>query len=206
VVLLELLMVSFIGPSLTAGAISSERERQTLDLLRASLLSGRALVFGKLSAAVAYLVLLIFTAIPVQSLAFFLGGVGMTELLLSTLMLVITAVFFCALGLFFSSFAKRTLTATSSSYATILLSFVFLLIAVFILAIFGPIISSGSIVHKDMFNIVSWILFSTNPFFAAIASETILVDEQSIFYTTQGFIFGQTTTPLLSPWIIYTAC
>ncbi|MCJ7433033.1 MAG: ABC transporter permease, partial [Anaerolineales bacterium] len=109
VILLELLMVSFIGPALTSGAISSERERQTFDLLRTSLLSARALVFGKLSSAVVYLLLLIFTAIPVQSLAFFLGGVGMAEMVISTLMLVVSAVFFCALGLFFSSFVKRTL-------------------------------------------------------------------------------------------------
>src|SRR6266542_5796322 len=33
VVLLELLMLGFIGPALTAGAISSEREHKTIDLL-----------------------------------------------------------------------------------------------------------------------------------------------------------------------------
>ena len=205
VVLLELLMVSFIGPSLTSGAISSERERQTFDLLRTSLLSGRALIFGKLVSAVVYLLLLIFTAIPVQSLAFFLGGVGMAELLISTLMLVVTAVFFCALGLFFSSFAKRTLTATVSSYATILLSFIVLLVLVFMLSIFDSAFSSSSTVRQDMMNILFWILFSTNPFFAAVMSETILLDSQSIFYTTSGFIWGTTSVPLLSPWIIYTA-
>ena len=94
VVLLELLMVSFIGPALTSGAISSERERQTFDLLRTSLLSGRALVLGKLSSAIVFLLLLIFTAIPVESLAFFLGGVGPAEIIISTLLLIVTAVFF----------------------------------------------------------------------------------------------------------------
>ena len=34
VVLLELLMLGFIGPALTSGAISSERERKTIDLLK----------------------------------------------------------------------------------------------------------------------------------------------------------------------------
>jgi ABC-2 type transport system permease protein len=101
VVLLELLMLGFIGPALTAGAISTEREHKTIDLLRTSLLSGRALVFGKLSSAVVFLLLLIFTAIPVESLAFFLGGVGMAEMIISTLMLVVTAVFLCTMGLFF---------------------------------------------------------------------------------------------------------
>jgi ABC-type transport system involved in multi-copper enzyme maturation permease subunit len=100
-------MLGFIGPALTGH--SSEREHKTIDLLRTSLLSASALVFGKLSSAVIFLLLLVFTAIPVQSLAFFLGGVGMAEMVISTLMLVVTAVFFCTLGLFFSSFSKRTL-------------------------------------------------------------------------------------------------
>jgi ABC-2 type transport system permease protein len=204
VVLLELVMVSFIGPSLTAGAISSERERLTFDLLRTSLLSGRALVFGKLSSAIVYLLLLVFTAIPVQSLAFFLGGVGMTELLLSTLLLVVTVVFLWALGLFFSSFARRTLTATVSSYASIFLSVIFLLVLVFMLSIFNSAFSTYSTVRTDLMNVFFWFLFSTNPFFTAVMSEEILLEGQSIFYTTGGFIWGTTSFPLPSPWIIYT--
>ena len=39
VVLLELLLVSFIAPGLTSGAITSEREHQTYEILRTTLLS-----------------------------------------------------------------------------------------------------------------------------------------------------------------------
>ena len=202
VVLLELLMVSFIGPALTSGAISSEREHRTFDLLRTSLLSGHALVFGKLSSAVVFLLLLIFTAIPVQSLAFFLGGVGMAEMVISTLMLVVTAVFFCTLGLFFSSFSKRTLIATVSSYAAILLSFVVLILLLFFTGMFSSSIFFQSTIAEDILSVLIWFLFSTNPFFAAAASEMILIDNQSLFITTSGF-FGSSSIPLLSPWIIY---
>lgn len=203
VVLLELLMVSFIGPALTSGAISSERERQTLDLLRTSLLSGHALVFGKLSSAVVFLLLLIFTAIPVQSMAFFLGGVGMAEMVISTLMLVVTAVFFCTLGLFFSSFAKRTLIATVSCYATILLSFIVLILLLFFISVFESSSIFQSTITDDILSVLIWFLFSTNPFFAAAASEMILIENQSLFITTSG-LFGSSSIPLLSPWIIYT--
>jgi hypothetical protein len=203
VVLLELLMVGFIGPALTSGAISSEREHRTFDLLRTSLLSGRELVFGKLSSAVVFLLLLIFTAIPVQSLAFFLGGVGMAEMIISTLMLVVTAVFFCTLGLFFSSFAKRTLIATVSSYAAILLSFVILILMLFFTSIFSSSSILQSTAIENALNVLIWFLFSTNPFFAAVVSEAILIDSQSLFITTSG-IFGSSSIPLLSPWIIYT--
>ena len=202
VVLLELLMVSFIGPALTSGAISSEREHRTFDLLRTSLLSGHALVFGKLSSAVVFLLLLIFTAIPVQSLAFFLGGVGMADMVISTLMLVVTAVFFCTLGLFFSSFSKRTLIATVSSYAAILLSFVVLILLLFFTSMFSSSIFFQSTIAEEILSVLIWFLFSTNPFFAAAASEMILIENQSLFITTSGF-FGSSSIPLLSPWIIY---
>src|SRR5215216_3216418 len=47
----ELFLVTFIAPTFTAGAISGERERQTYDLLRTTLLPARSLVFGKLVSA-----------------------------------------------------------------------------------------------------------------------------------------------------------
>jgi len=203
VVLLELLMLGFIGPALTAGAISSEREHKTIDLLRTSLLSARALVFGKLSSAVVFLLLLIFTAIPIQSLAFFLGGVGMAEMVISTLMLVVTAIFFCTLGLFFSSISQRTLIATVFSYASILISFIVFIIFLFFISVLGSSSSSPSVLVENIATVAIWFLFSTNPFFAAVMSESILIDDQSLFITTNNII-GNSSLPLPSPWIIYT--
>jgi ABC-type transport system involved in multi-copper enzyme maturation permease subunit len=203
VVLLELLMLGFIGPALTAGAISSEREHKTIDLLRTSLLSPPALVFGKLSSAVVFLLLLIVTAIPVQSLAFFLGGVGLPEMIISTLMLVITAIFFCTLGLFVSSFSKRTLISTVISYASILLSFVIFIIFLSFIGILGTSNSFMPSFFREIANVAMWFLFSTNPFFAAIASEMILIDDQSLFFTTNNVFGSSPLLPLPSPWIIY---
>ena len=201
VVLLELLMLGFIGPALTAGAISSEREHKTIDLLRTSLLSARALVFGKLSSAVVFLLLLIFTAIPVESLAFFLGGVGMAEMIISTLMLVVTAIFFCTLGLFFSSFSQRTLIATVFSYASILVSFIIFTLFLF----FINILSSSnypSTFAENVVTVATWFLFSTNPFFAAVMSEAILINDQALFMTNNSII-GNSSLLMPSPWIIY---
>jgi len=204
VVLLELLMIGFIGPALTAGSISSEREHKTLDLLRASLLSARELVFGKLNSAVVFLLLLVFTAIPIQSLAFFLGGVGMAEMVVSTLMLVVTAIFFCTLGLFFSSFSKRTLIATVLTYGSILISFILFILLFFFVSIFDSYGNYPPLLIDNVLTIAAWILFSTNPFFAAIISETTLVESQTL-YTTTDIFFGNTALILPSPWIIYIA-
>ncbi len=202
VVLLELLLVSFIGPGLTAGAITAEREHQTFDLLRTTLLSARSLVLGKLGSAFVYLFLLILTALPIESLAFLLGGVGVGEMVASSLMLVVTAIFFCTLGIFFSSYMKRTLTATVSSYGAILASFLLIVIVFLLIAYFDSRSSNRSLAHEYMLTMLAWFLISINPFLTAIMSETILVNDQSLFIT-QNSIFGNNKFYLLSPWIIY---
>jgi ABC-2 type transport system permease protein len=202
VVLLELLLLSFIAPGLTAGAISSERERQTFDLLRTTLLSARSLVLGKLGAAFSYLFLLILTALPIQSLAFILGGVGMAEMVVSSLMLVVTALFFCTLGIFFSSFMKRTLSATVSSYATVLASFLLLVLLFFMIAYLETTSYGNFPVRERILTLIVWFMISINPFMAAVISEVILVDQQSLFITSNP-MFGTGISFLLSPWITY---
>ena len=204
VVLLELLLVSFIAPGLTAGAITSEREHQTYEILRATLLSPRSLVLGKLGSAFAYLFLLILTAVPLQSLAFLLGGVGLGELIVSGLMLVVTAVFFCTLGIFFSSLLKRTLTATVSSYAAILFSFLALVFVFFLIAYTEAIsYNDPSKFTEYILILMIWVLVCTNPLMAAIMTEVILVEDQNLFYTTNQ-LFGSSGPAFLpSPWIIY---
>ena len=204
VILLELLLLSFIAPGLTAGAITSERERQTFDLLRTTLLSARSLVLGKLGSAFAFLFLLILTGLPVQSLAFILGGVGLGETVAAGLMLVVTAIFYCTLGIFFSSFMKRTLPATVSSYAAILLSFL-VLVAIFFFIAYVESLSYNSTnqIREDILIVMLWFLISTNPIMAAVMSEVILVDQQSLFYTNSPLFGGSGPAYLPSPWIIY---
>lgn len=201
VALLELLMLGFVAPALTSGAISSERERKTFDLLRASLLSARFIVLSKIGSAAAFLLLLIFTALPIQSLAFFLGGVGAAEIVILTLMLVVTALFCCALGLFFSSLSQRTLVSTVLSYASILVSFVLFAFFLLFVNILDVSISSTSQPLNDLVNAAAWAVLSINPFFAAVMSEIILIEEQNLFLTTSGFL-GSTSFPLPSPWVI----
>jgi ABC-type transport system involved in multi-copper enzyme maturation permease subunit len=200
VVILEFLMIAFIGPALTSGAISSERERGTFDLLRTTLLSSRALVLGKLGSAVMYLLLLIFTALPLQSLAFFLGGVGMEEMVVSVVMLAASAFFFCTLGLYFSSIARRTIIATVLSYASLIFPVIVLTILYYLLENGRINLSEPSIEAQRVIILFAWTLLSTNPFTAAIISEIMLTEEQVLF------VFYPPDFPLalFSPWILYT--
>jgi ABC-type transport system involved in multi-copper enzyme maturation permease subunit len=210
VILMELLMIPFIAPGLTSGAIAAEREHRTLDLLRTTLLSARSLVLGKLGAAFAFLLLLIVAAMPLESIAFMLGGVGMEELLISTLLLIVTAIYFCTLGLFFSSVMKRVLTATVSSYASIVLGILGLVVVYFLVLLlesssysYTGAISNPNPFWTNLLSVITWVLLSTNPLMAAIMSEVLLVDQQQLFFTTDPFS-SNSGLILPAPWLIYT--
>ena len=208
VVLAQLGMISFVAPGLTAGAISSERERQTFDLLRTTLLPGRSLVRGKLLSALVYLLLLLFAALPLQSIAFLFGGVELAELLISTLMLVVTTIAFCCAGLFFSSIVKRTLPSTVLAYAfsNLLLfglPFMVLTLMTLLIPIIEQAVFSGSNEIAELFFLViAWLLVSVNPFLTAIVSEVLLIDQGDLFFSMQS-VGPFSNFPVPSPWIIY---
>jgi len=175
--------------------------------LKTTLLTARELVFGKLGAAVTYLLLLIFTTLPLQSLAFILGGVGLAETLIAGLMLIVTAVFYCSLGLFFSCLLKRTLAATITSYSSILLSVLALVLFVFMIGMLESFLFGGygAVNNQTLENIAVaglWLFVSTNSILTVFVSEAILIDQQSLFFTTPP-LFGGSSLALPSPWIIY---
>lgn len=112
-------LICFIVPGLTAGAIAGERERQTLIPLQITLLSPRAIVFGKLLASLAFVALLVIAALPFLSVSFLLGGVAAPEVMKGVGMVLVIALSIAALSLACSSAARRTQTATVTSYALV---------------------------------------------------------------------------------------
>ncbi len=106
------LIVLVLAPASTAGAISLEREKQTLDLLTTTPISSLAIILGKLLSALSWVFLLLLASIPVLAIAFTFGGVGPEDLVRAYLVLFATAIAFGAMGLFVSAVVKRTQAAT----------------------------------------------------------------------------------------------
>jgi ABC-type transport system involved in multi-copper enzyme maturation permease subunit len=122
--LLELLIISFVTPAVTAGAVSSEREKLTYEMLLTTPLSPGSILWGKLIAALSYVLLLIFAAVPLASLVFIFGGVAPWEMVKALIVLVTVAVMLGVVGLFFSVWFGRTGRATILSYLFVLVLFV----------------------------------------------------------------------------------
>ncbi len=106
------LIVLVLAPASTAGAISLEREKQTLDLLTTTPISSLAIVLGKLLSALGWVFLLLLASIPVTALVFTFGGVGPDDMIKGYVVLVATAFAFGSIGLFVSALVKRTQAAT----------------------------------------------------------------------------------------------
>ncbi len=206
---IELFLVCFIAPAFTSGAISGERERQTYELLRTTLLPARSLVMGKLTSALSFIVLLLFAAVPLQSLAFLLGGVAPEEVMISLVVLLVTALASGSAGIFFSAVMRRTLGASVLTYASALVAVLGLplLMITFIPAydIFfnGYYGSSPSPLLQAILLYSFGVLVCLNPLATAFFTEMILVSEQSALGMSYTLSNGS-TIPLVSPWIPYT--
>ncbi len=213
VVLIEIVLVTFITPAFTAGTIAGERERKTYELLKTTLLPVHRLVGGKLTAALTYILLLLLAAVPLESLAFMLGGVTAGELGLALVLLLVTALFFGVLGLFFSSITRTTLTSTVLTYGASLM------IAIGIPTMMGflstlvldPLLGYTSLATTPPFWVrvlviyLLYIIINLTPLGAAVATEIVLYNENSLWYFMMDIDpTSHSPVPAPSGWIIYT--
>jgi ABC-type transport system involved in multi-copper enzyme maturation permease subunit len=206
VVGIQVLLVIFVGPSFTAGAISGEKERQTYDLLRTTLLTAKSFVAGKLVSALSYVFLLIFAAIPLQSIAFLMGGVAFIELFLSQVIVLVAAVTFALWGLYASSRMRTTLAASVVTFGGAL--FITVGIPVFVglfSAILGPLlfgVATLSWVAEAAIAYGLLVLAATNLPATLIVSDMMLVEEGSLWAFSTS-LSGSRSVWLFSPWPLF---
>jgi hypothetical protein len=113
-------MVSMIAPSFTSGQISLEREKQTLDLLITTPLRPGAIIIGKLLTALAFVVLMVVSAIPICAIVLMYGGATIQDIVRQQALLLAVAIGFGAIGIFASALMRRTQAATVLAYSVVL--------------------------------------------------------------------------------------
>lgn len=207
-IIVQFLMASLIAPALTAGSISSEREHKTYDILRTTLLPARALVLGKLFSAFLFILLLLATSLPLLSIGFLFGGITLEEVFAAYVMLIVTALTFSSIGLYFSSKQRRTLVANVLAYAATLFVIAGIPLLLFVgqLALMPLMFSgfSGAAVPASYtwLALLGWLVGSLNPITAALASEATLLEGQMLWIASLPLGSGRTVT-LPSPWLIF---
>ncbi|MDE2855163.1 MAG: hypothetical protein OXN88_13405 [Chloroflexota bacterium] len=212
VLFIELMLIIFIVPALTAGAITTERERKTYDLLQTTLITKATFVVGKMQSALGYIVLLLLSAIPMQSIAFLFGGVSEAELILALVVLLVSAIALGAFGMFFSSITERTLAATIRSYTVAIAITVGLPLLALILFqnAYGNVVNSftyrftddpvveATTIYLDM------IATGLNPIMATLRSQQMLIDHQQLVTMRVTLASNGASIPVLSPWVLLT--
>lgn len=116
IVALQFLLIILVAPAMTAGSISGERERQTLDLLRVTNMGPVRLVMGTLMESFAFLAILVLCSMPMLSLVLITGAATLGQVLMSVVFLLTAALGALSVGLWCSSLFKRTVASTVVSY------------------------------------------------------------------------------------------
>ncbi|MEA3401764.1 MAG: hypothetical protein U9R79_11040 [Armatimonadota bacterium] len=116
----QITLIFLALPAYAASTIAAEREKQTLEMLRATLLSPWDVVTGKLLVVLAFGVVLLATTVPLAAWCLMLGGVSPTEVLRAYLIMAATAAWVSALGVLLSATCQRSLTAIVATYGTLI--------------------------------------------------------------------------------------
>jgi len=120
VIFSQITVLLLIAPVFSSGAITIEREQRTLAGLLTSLLTAPQIWWGKFVAALLYLLLLVASAIPLLALPFAFGGVEPLDLLKALGSTILTLACICTIGLWCSAAFRRSVHATASCYAIVL--------------------------------------------------------------------------------------
>lgn len=113
---MQFLVVLVLTPAYTAGAITEEKERRTLEFLLATDLTNREIVLSKLVSRLATMAIVVIAGLPVLCLMQFLGGVD-PDLVLSGFALTgLTMLSLGTLSILVSVYSRRTMGAVFKTY------------------------------------------------------------------------------------------
>ncbi|WP_240911097.1 ABC transporter permease [Paludisphaera soli] len=113
-------LVALLAPTFAAGSITGEKERKTYEMLLVSPLRPHTILIGKLLSSLSYLVILILSSLPLMILCYLLGGLLLSEIARSYIVLVLAAGTFGLLSVACSSGFGRTSSALVVSYLVVL--------------------------------------------------------------------------------------
>ncbi len=134
----ELLMVAMFSSAFTAAAITTEKERNTWEVLFSSSMKPWEIALGKMSGSLSFLLLLVFSGIPALAALFLLGGVQGTEVIAVIGVLFLTAIYLGMIGLLVSSLMHR-------SYRSVIVAYGIVLVVCFVVAVPAwPVSASGN--------------------------------------------------------------
>lgn len=152
---LQMGLILFIAPALTAGAISTEREKQTLNILLTTTQTSAQIIIGKLMASLAFLIVILLATLPLYSIVFLFGGVSPSMVAAVFLLFILTVFALGSVGIMFSTITKKTIVSMISTYG-VTIFFAFFTFLFFLVGL-GNGLEGGLLA-------ISYLWISLNPF------------------------------------------
>jgi ABC-type transport system involved in multi-copper enzyme maturation permease subunit len=148
-----------VTPAYVAGAITDEKERKTIDYLFTTDLANREIVFGKLAARVATVILFVLAGLPLIAFLQMFGGIDPDLVLANTEGALITVVGLSTVAIAISAAAKRSRDAILIAYGLLLLYLATSLILPLIMAMlaaWGYTTFTVIDVRIDLMDVTNW--------------------------------------------------
>lgn len=117
---LQSIFLTLICPTLTAGIITSEKEKQTYDMLVTTPMHPRMIVWGELISAVLFSILVMSSSLPLVGLCMVLGGVSPWEVTRVYGNFLVLAVLYTSFGLLVSTGQKKTSSAMGAAVGSLI--------------------------------------------------------------------------------------
>ena len=136
----QFFLLLLVTPAMTAGTISGERERQTMDLLLVTNTGSLRIVLGKLLESLGLMLLLVFATLPAMCLVLITGSLTLAQVLEGLLFLGVVAYAMLSVGMLCSALLRRTVAATVVAYLA-----VFAIGLVTLLPLIGDLRAAGRI-------------------------------------------------------------
>lgn len=117
-IITQVVLLTLVLPSLTAGSVSGELERKTIDMLALTNLNSSKIILGKHLSGFLYALMLLVCSVPLAGLCLMLGGLSPAEMIVSYCIVASWAFMITAAGVMWSSIFNKTAAATAWNYGT----------------------------------------------------------------------------------------
>ena len=190
-VYLEAGILLFITPAITAGCVSLEKERQTLDVLLTTRMTTWEIIWGKYGSQIIFLGLMVLSTFPLLAMVFIYGGISFFQLLYIGITLMVFICFIACFGVFFSTVTKNTVVSVILTYL-----FVFFYVGVTLstpFTLLGVIATINQMLYDDT-QVFSWITtehFINGDFLMLLGTFNPVFTIYDVIGNSIGYGFGE---------------
>ena len=189
-VFVEATLLLFLTPAITAGSISLEKERQTLDVLLTTRMTPWEIIKGKYGSDFIFLALMVISTFPLLAIVFIYGGISFFQLLYIGVVLLVFIGFISCFGIFFSALTKNTIVSVILTYLFVMIYFSITMATPFVIQSIIAMINESLYYDNNAFAWVTDRHFINGDFLMLLGTFNPILMIYDVLGNTIGYDFG----------------